>query len=166
MSAQEEIKRITAPDIRARKGGEPIVALTSYHAHTARLVDRYCDVILVGDSLGMVVLGYESTLQVTVDDVVHHAAAVARAKPRALVVGDMPWLSYHTGVRDAVVNAGRLIAHIDRSWDLRGMLQARLDRGVPGLQERARRTNEIAVDLLGKRRPGTPGSSAAEEPSG
>ena len=64
------------------------------------------------------------------------------------------------------VNAGRLIAHIDRSWDLRGMLQARLDRGVPGLQERARRTNEIAVDLLGKRRPGTPGSSAAEEPSG
>ena len=64
------------------------------------------------------------------------------------------------------VNAGRLIAHIDRSWDLRGMLQARLDRGVPGLQERARRTNEIAVDLLGKRRQGAPGSSAAGEPSG
>src|SRR5207244_5424354 len=54
MSAQDVIKRLTAPDIRARKGGEPIVALTSYHAHTARLVDRYCDVILVGDSLGMV----------------------------------------------------------------------------------------------------------------
>jgi len=64
------------------------------------------------------------------------------------------------------VNAGRLIAHIDRSWDLRGMLQARLDRGVPALQERARRTHEIAVDLLGKRRQGTSGSSAAGEPSG
>ena len=61
MSVQEQIRRLTAPDIRARKGGEPIVCLTSYHAHTARLVDAYCDVILVGDSLGMVMHGLETT---------------------------------------------------------------------------------------------------------
>ena len=58
MSVQEQIKRLTAPDIRARKGGDPIVCLTSYHAHTARLVDKHCDVILVGDSLGMVTVSY------------------------------------------------------------------------------------------------------------
>ena len=67
MSVQQETKRLTAPDIRARKGGEPIVCLTSYHAHTARLVDRYCDIILVGDSLGMVMHGLETTVPVTLD---------------------------------------------------------------------------------------------------
>src|SRR5207237_10545533 len=78
MSAQEEIKRLTAPDIRARKGGEPIVALTSYHAHTARLVDRYCDVILVGDSLGMVMHGLETTVPVTLDMMILQGQAVMR----------------------------------------------------------------------------------------
>ena len=67
MSVQEEIRRLTVPDIRARKGGEPIVSLTAYHAHTARLVDRHCDVILVGDSLGMVMHGLETTVPVTLD---------------------------------------------------------------------------------------------------
>jgi len=67
MSVQEQIKRITAPDIRARKGGDPIVCLTSYHAHTARLVDKYCDIILVGDSLGMVMHGMETTLGVSLE---------------------------------------------------------------------------------------------------
>ena len=62
MSVQDEIRRITAPDIFARKGGDPIVCLTSYHAHTARLVDKYCDVILVGNSLGMVMHGFETTV--------------------------------------------------------------------------------------------------------
>jgi len=96
------------------------------------------DLILVGDSLGMVVLGYESTLQVTVDDVVHHAAAVTRARPRALVVGDMPWLSYHTGVRDAVINAGRLIAEggchavkIEGGRKRLAVIEALLDAEIP-----------------------------------
>ena len=67
MSVQDENRRVTAPDILARKGGEPIVCLTSYHAHTAHLVDKYCDVILVGDSLGMVMHGMETTVPVTLD---------------------------------------------------------------------------------------------------
>ena len=78
MSAQDEIKRLTAPDIRARKGGEPIVSLTSYHAHTARLVDKYCDVILVGDSLGMVMHGLETTVPVTLDMMILQGHAVMR----------------------------------------------------------------------------------------
>jgi 3-methyl-2-oxobutanoate hydroxymethyltransferase len=103
--------RVTVPEVRARKGsGQPLVMVTAYDAPGARIADEAgVDLILVGDSVGNNVLGYEDTLQVTIDDMVHHVAAVARARPRALVVGDLPWLSYHTGVRDAVVNAGRLI---------------------------------------------------------
>ena len=102
---------VTVPDVVAGKGRAPIAMVTAYDHPTARMADAGgADMILVGDSLGMVVLGYESTLSVTVDDMVHHAAAVNRAKPAALVVGDMPWLSYHTGAPDAVRNAGRLIA--------------------------------------------------------
>ena len=78
MSVQEQIRRLTAPDIRARKGGEPIVCLTSYHAHTARLVDKYCDVILVGDSLGMVMHGLETTVPVTLDMMILQGHAVMR----------------------------------------------------------------------------------------
>jgi 3-methyl-2-oxobutanoate hydroxymethyltransferase len=99
------------PDVVAAKGRHPLVMVTAYDAPTARLADAGgADMILVGDSLGMVVLGYESTLEVTVDDIVHHAAAVRRARPRCLIIGDMPWLSYHTDRTDAVRNAGRLVA--------------------------------------------------------
>ena len=94
MSAQEEIKRLTAPDIRARKGGEPIVCLTSYHAHTARLLDRHCDLILVGDSLGMVMHGLETTVPVTLDMMILQGLAVMRGSKRALVVVDMPFGSF------------------------------------------------------------------------
>ena len=78
MSVQSAIKRKTAPDIRARKNGEPIVMLTSYHAHTAALVDRYCDVILVGDSLGNVMHGFETTVPVTLDMMILQGRAVMR----------------------------------------------------------------------------------------
>ncbi len=78
MSVQDEIRRLTAPDIRARKGGEPIVSLTSYHAHTARLLDPHCDVILVGDSLGMVMHGLETTVPVTLDMMILQGHAVMR----------------------------------------------------------------------------------------
>ena len=94
MSVQAEQKRLTAPDIRARKGGEPIVMLTSYHAHTARIVDRHCDVILVGDSLGMVMHGFETTIPVTLDMMILQGHAVMRGSQRALVVVDMPFGSY------------------------------------------------------------------------
>ena len=86
MSVQEQIKRLTAPDIRARKNGEPIVSLTSYHAHTAALLDRHCDVILVGDSLGMVMHGLESTIPVTLDMMILQGLAVMRGSRRALGV--------------------------------------------------------------------------------
>jgi ketopantoate hydroxymethyltransferase len=77
MSIQNEIRRLTAPDIRARKGGEPIVSLTSYHAHTARLLDAHCDLILVGDSLGMVMHGLETTVPVTLDMMILQGLAEA-----------------------------------------------------------------------------------------
>ena len=104
---------MTAPSVRARKvrtGSEPLVMVTAYDAPGARMADEAgVDLILVGDSLAMVVLGYEDTLQVTVDDMVHHTAAVSRARPRALVVADLPWLSYHLGPEDTVRNAARLV---------------------------------------------------------
>jgi len=101
---------VTAPTIRAGKGGAPLVMVTAYDAPTARIADDAgVDVILVGDSVAMVVLGYQDTLQVTVADMAHHVAAVARARPRALVVADLPWLSYHLSTDDAVRNAATLI---------------------------------------------------------
>ena len=104
---------ITAPSVRARKvrtGSEPLVMVTAYDAPSARMADAAgVDIILVGDSVAMVVLGYEDTLQVTVDDMAHHVAAVARARPAPLVVADLPWLSYHLSVEDTVRNAAALV---------------------------------------------------------
>jgi 3-methyl-2-oxobutanoate hydroxymethyltransferase len=109
MSVQDEIKRLTAPDIRARKGGDPIVALTSYHAHTARLVDKHCDVILVGDSLGMVMHGLETTVPVTLDMMILQGRAVMRGSRRALVVVDMPFGSYEASREQAFMSAARVM---------------------------------------------------------
>src|SRR5512135_3839726 len=109
MSVQEQIKRLTAPDIRARKRGEPIVCLTSYHAHTARLVDKYCDVILVGDSLGMVMHGLETTVPVTLDMMILQGRAVMRGSKRALVVVDMPFGSYEASKEQAFLSAVRVL---------------------------------------------------------
>ena len=105
--------RITVPAVRSRKvaaGADPLVMVTAYDAPTARLADAAdVDLLLVGDSLAMVVLGYDDTLSVTVDDMVHHTAAVGRTAPRALVVADLPWMSYHVSVEDTVRNAARLV---------------------------------------------------------
>src|SRR3954466_14336827 len=105
--------RVTAPAIRSRKvasGSDPLVMVTAYDAPGARMVDESgADLLLVGDSLAMVVLGYDDTLSVTVADMAHHTAAVARTKPRALVVADLPWMSYHLGREDTVANAARLV---------------------------------------------------------
>ncbi len=105
-----ERKKVTAPDIRGRKGGQKIKMVTAYDAPSATIADRAgADIILVGDSLANVVLGLPDTLTVTVDEMVHHTKAVTRTKPLAHVVGDMPWLSYHLSTEDAVRNAGRFI---------------------------------------------------------
>src|SRR4030088_3619095 len=109
MSVQSTVKRKTAPDIRARKNGEPIVMLTSYHAHTAALVDRYCDVILVGDSLGNVMHGFETTVPVTLDMMILQGRAVMRGSQHALVVVDMPFGSYEASKEQAFMAAARVL---------------------------------------------------------
>jgi 3-methyl-2-oxobutanoate hydroxymethyltransferase len=132
---------ITAPAVRARKvrtGADPLVMVTAYDAPGARMADAAgVDLILVGDSLAMVVLGYDDTLQVTIDDMAHHVAAVARAKPRPLVVGDLPWLSYHVSIEDTVRNAARLVRAGAQAVKLEGgrkrlpVVEAIIDAEVP-----------------------------------
>jgi 3-methyl-2-oxobutanoate hydroxymethyltransferase len=109
MSQHSQAKRVTAPDIAARKGAAPIVSLTAYHAHTARIIDPYVDFLLVGDSLGMVMHGYETTLPVPLDLMIMHGAAVVRGSARALVVVDMPFGSYEESPAVAFRNAVRVI---------------------------------------------------------
>lgn len=102
--------RVTTSQIKDMKAKQKFSMLTSYDYPTARMVDEAgIDIILVGDSLGNAVLGYENTLAVTMDDMIHHTKAVARAAQRAMVVGDMPFLSYHISNTEAVRNAGRFI---------------------------------------------------------
>jgi 3-methyl-2-oxobutanoate hydroxymethyltransferase len=97
-------------DLLERKGKQPISMLTAYDYHTACTIDEAgIDMILVGDSLGNVMLGYENTLAVTVDDMIHHGAAVCRGAKQAFVVIDMPFMSYQASVEDAVSNAGRIV---------------------------------------------------------
>jgi len=102
---------VTVPSFRARKGsGTPLVVLTAYDAATTLVAEAGgADAVLVGDSLGMVVLGYDSTLPVTMADMLHHARAVGRTRKRALMIVDMPWLSYHLGAADAVRNAAAFV---------------------------------------------------------
>lgn len=103
-------RQLTAPDIMAAKGERKLTMLTAYDYPTARLVDEAgIDMILVGDSLGMVVLGYDDTIPVTMDEMVHHCRAVTRGVSRALVVGDMPFMSYEAGPEQALASAGRLM---------------------------------------------------------
>jgi 3-methyl-2-oxobutanoate hydroxymethyltransferase len=109
MSIQPDQKRLSAPDIRARKGGAPIVSLTSYHAHTAALLDKHCDLILVGDSLGMVMHGLETTIPVTLDMMILQGRAVMRGSRRALVVVDMPFGSYEASREQAFMSAARVM---------------------------------------------------------
>jgi 3-methyl-2-oxobutanoate hydroxymethyltransferase len=109
MSQHQVTKRRTAPDIRARKGGEPIVALTSYHAHTAAIADKYVDFLLVGDSLGMVMHGFESTLPVPLDLMIMHGRAVMRGAKQALIVVDMPFGTYEESPQQAFRNAARVV---------------------------------------------------------
>jgi len=131
-------RSVTAPDIAGSKGGDPLVMVTAYDAPSARAVDgASVDMILVGDSVAMVVLGYDDTLHVTIEDMVHHTAAVARTRPRALVVADLPWMSYHLGRDDTVVNASRLVRAGAGAVKLEGgrkrvdAVQAILDAEIP-----------------------------------
>jgi 3-methyl-2-oxobutanoate hydroxymethyltransferase len=109
MSIISESKRVTVPEIRAHKNAKPVVCLTCYHAHTARLLDPHVDLMLVGDSLGMVMHGMENTLGVTLDMMITHGKAVMRGSKHALVVVDLPFGSYEESPQIAFRNAARVI---------------------------------------------------------
>src|SRR5437016_11819503 len=127
------------PAIRARtRDGPPLVMVPAYDTPSARIVDDAgADIILVGDSVAMVVLGYDDTLSVTVDDMAHHTAAVARARAKAMVVADMPWMSYHVSREETVRNAARLLRAGASAVKLEGgrkrleMVGAILDAEIP-----------------------------------
>ena len=132
---------MSAPAIAARKvrdGGDPLVMVTAYDAPGARIASEAgADLILVGDSLAMVVLGYDDTLQVTIDDMAHHTAAVARAKPDGHIVGDLPWMSYHVSPEETVRNAAQLMRAGAHSVKLEGgrkrlpMIEKIIDAEIP-----------------------------------
>src|SRR5216684_1977091 len=133
-------KRLTAPDIRARKGAAPIVMLTSYHAHTARILDRHCDVILVGDSLGMVMHGFESTVPVTLDMMILQGHAVMRGSKRALVVVDLPFGSYEVSKEQAFETAARVLKEtgcgaikLEGGQRMAETIRFLTERGVPAM---------------------------------
>ncbi len=134
----ERRRRLMAPDITARKGGAPIVALTSYHAHTAAIADKHCDFLLVGDSLGMVMHGYETTVPVPLDLMIMHARAVVRGSKAALVVVDMPFGTYEESPSMAFRNAARVMKETDcGAVKLEGgrrmaeTIRFLVDRGIP-----------------------------------
>lgn len=135
--------QVRTTDLKARKRrGEKIVVLTAYDATTARLLDDAgVDVLLVGDSVGMVALGFDSTLPVTLDMMVHHTRAVVRGTRHALVVADMPFLTYQTSVEDAVRNAGRLMQE-------GGAAAVKLEGGRPVL-EAVRRLVDVGIPVVG-----------------
>ena len=133
------MKKTVLTFAKAKENGEKLTMLTAYDYSTAKLIDGAgIDAILVGDSLGNVMLGYEDTLSVTVDDMIHHGAAVARGAKEALVVIDMPFMSYQTSVYDAVVNAGRLMKEgraqavkLEGGVEVAPQIKAIVDAGIP-----------------------------------
>jgi 3-methyl-2-oxobutanoate hydroxymethyltransferase len=137
------MKRVSIHDLKAmKKRGEKIAMLTAYDYPTARILDEAgVPIILVGDSLGMVVLGYDSTLPVTMDDMVHHTKAVVRGSQRAHVVGDMPFMSYQASPEDALRNAGRLMQEA-------GAQSVKLEGGR-SVAETVRRLVEAGIPVMG-----------------
>jgi 3-methyl-2-oxobutanoate hydroxymethyltransferase len=138
VSQEFDVKRVTAPDIAKRKGRAPIVALTAYHAHTARIIDPYVDMLLVGDSLGMVMHGYETTVPVPLDLMIMHAQAVVRGSTRALVVVDMPFGSYEESPPVAFRNAARVLKEtgcgaikLEGGVQMAETIRYLTDRGIP-----------------------------------
>jgi 3-methyl-2-oxobutanoate hydroxymethyltransferase len=138
MSVQTQLKRVTVPQIRAHKGASPVVVLTCYHAHTARLLDNHVDIMLVGDSLGMVMHGLETTLGVTLDMMITHAKAVMRGSSKALVTVDMPFGSYEESPQVAFRNAARIIQEtgatavkLEGGIRMAETIRYLTDRGVP-----------------------------------
>ncbi|HMN85612.1 MAG TPA: 3-methyl-2-oxobutanoate hydroxymethyltransferase, partial [Bauldia sp.] len=138
MSVATESRRITANDLRVRKGGDPIVALTAYHAHTAAILDQFVDFMLVGDSLGMVMHGLETTLPVTLDMMILQGKAVMRGAKRALVVVDLPFGSYEESPAHAFQAAVRVMKEtgcgavkLEGGRRMADSIRFLVDRGIP-----------------------------------
>ena len=158
MSDDFAFKRVTAPDIAKRKGGAPIVALTAYHAHTARIIDPYVDMLLVGDSLGMVMHGYETTVPVPLELMIMHAQAVVRGSSRALVVVDMPFGSYEESPTVAFRNAARVLKEtgcgaikIEGGAHMAETIRYLTDRGIPVMSHIG--MTPQAVNMIGSFKP-------------
>ena len=158
MSDEFAFKRVTAPDIAKRKGGAPIVALTAYHAHTARIIDPYVDMLLVGDSLGMVMHGYETTIPVPLELMIMHAQAVVRGSTRALVVVDMPFGSYEESPSIAFRNAARVLKEtgcgaikIEGGAHMAETIRYLSDRGIPVMSHIG--MTPQAVNMIGSFKP-------------
>ena len=158
VSSEFAFKRVTAPDIAKRKGGAPIVALTAYHAHTARIIDPYVDMLLVGDSLGMVMHGYETTIPVPLELMIMHAQAVVRGSTRALVVVDMPFGSYEESPTIAFRNAARVLKEtgcgaikIEGGAHMAETIRYLSDRGIPVMSHIG--MTPQAVNMIGSFKP-------------
>jgi 3-methyl-2-oxobutanoate hydroxymethyltransferase len=141
IQSPQDVRRTTAPDIRARKGREPIVALTSYHAHTARWLDPHVDLLLVGDSLGMVMHGFESTVPVTLEMMILQGHAVMRGSKKALIVVDLPFGTYEASPEQAFYTAARVLKET-------GCGAIKLEGGVK-MAETVRFLTERGVPVMG-----------------
>jgi 3-methyl-2-oxobutanoate hydroxymethyltransferase len=153
MSRHTEIRRVTAPDVRARKGGEPIVCLTAYTAPMAAIMDPHCDLLLVGDSVGMVVHGLPNTVGVTLEMMIMHGQAVMRAAEHALVVVDMPFGSYEGSPETAYANAARVLKEtgcqavkVESSPAVAKTIEYLVERGIPVMGHVGLRPQAVNVD--------------------
>ncbi|MGD9965734.1 MAG: 3-methyl-2-oxobutanoate hydroxymethyltransferase [Hyphomonadaceae bacterium] len=151
--AEAPVRRVTAPDIRARKGRDPIVCLTAYTAPVAAILDQHCDVLLVGDSVGMVVHGMPNTVGVTLEMMIMHGQAVMRASQRALVVIDMPFGSYEASAEQAFANATRLLKEtgaqavkVEAGTYVGDTIAYLVQRGIPVMGHVGLRPQAVNVD--------------------
>lgn len=153
MSQHAPQKRLAAPDIAARKGKEPVVCLTAYTAPMATVMDPHCDLILVGDSVGMVVHGLPNTVGVTLDMMILHGQAVMRGATRAMVVVDMPFGSYEAGPETAYANAARIMKEtgcqavkVESGPEVAGTVEYLVRRGIPVMGHVGLRPQAVNVD--------------------
>ncbi|MFZ2031295.1 MAG: 3-methyl-2-oxobutanoate hydroxymethyltransferase [Vitreimonas sp.] len=154
MSRHVDTPRVTAPDIRARKGGEPIVCLTAYTAPVAEILDPHCDLLLVGDSVGMVLHGLPNTVGVTLDMMIMHGQAVMRGADHALVVIDMPFGSFEASAEQAFANATRVLKQTGAQAikmeasgpDIGATIKFLVDRGIPVMGHVGLRPQAVNID--------------------
>lgn len=150
---QETVRRLAAPDISARKGGVPIVCLTAYTAPMAEILDQHCDLMLVGDSVGMVVHGLPNTVGVTLEMMILHGQAVMRGSRRAMVVVDMPFGSYEGSPEEAFANASRIMKEtgasavkVEAGETIVANIEYLVKRGIPVMGHVGLRPQAVLVD--------------------